>query len=142
MRIPFALFCLLVPVSALSAQQPSPSAPDSPLGVTVAAPDLWLPSGAFPAPGGAPLLPGTVAATTVVPVGLTFQETRRARKPSVVGGVVGFVLGAAAGGALGCLANEDDYGVFCGGQDDRKVYLGAALGGVVGGTLGALLLRR
>ncbi len=64
------------------------------------------------------------------------------KKPSLLGGVIGFVVGAAAGFTLGCLANKDDYGVFCGGQNDTKVFVGAAVGGVVGATVGALLFRR
>jgi membrane associated rhomboid family serine protease len=60
----------------------------------------------------------------------------------VVGGVVGFLAGAVLGGVIGCAANRDSYGVFCGGQDDTKVFVGAALGGVAGGAVGALLFRR
>ncbi|HET6763371.1 MAG TPA: hypothetical protein VFH27_06855 [Longimicrobiaceae bacterium] len=68
-------------------------------------------------------------------------KTDGSRGYSVVGGVAGFVVGAAAGGALGCLANRDDYGVFCGGQDDTKVFVGAALGAAVGAALGAVIFR-
>jgi gas vesicle protein len=67
---------------------------------------------------------------------------RVARRPNVTGGIIGFVVGAAAGATVGCLANKDDYGVFCGGQDDTKVVVGAAVGGVVGAAIGALLFRR
>jgi hypothetical protein len=55
-------------------------------------------------------------------------------------------LGAAAGGAAGafvggCLANKDDYGVLCGGQDDTKYVIGGIVGGLAGGALGAWLGR-
>ena len=70
------------------------------------------------------------------------MELSRGRQPSVVGGLVGFLLGAAAGGAIGCAANSDDYGVYCGGQDDTRVIAGAALGGAAGAALGALLFKR
>ena len=60
----------------------------------------------------------------------------------MAGGVVGALLGAGAGFALGCLANQDDYGVFCGGQDDTKVIVGMTLGGILGATAGALLFKQ
>src|SRR5512140_387360 len=84
--------------------------------------------------GGSPL---TIALTTVRRL-----EQSRGRKLSVAGGVLGFLVGGAGGAALGCLANRDDYGVFCGGQSDTKVAVGAALGGAAGAALGAILFRR
>ena len=82
------------------------------------------------------------ALVTVPRASITRVEISRGRKPGVAGGMVGFLLGAAAGGALACAANRDDYGVFCGGQDDSKLIVGAALGGAAGAALGALLFRR
>jgi hypothetical protein len=73
---------------------------------------------------------------------ITKLELSSGQKPSIAGGVVGYLLGAAAGGAVGCMANRDDYGVFCGGHDDTKVIIGAALGGAAGAALGALLFRQ
>ncbi|HET8625072.1 MAG TPA: hypothetical protein VFM14_16030 [Gemmatimonadales bacterium] len=73
---------------------------------------------------------------------ITRLELSRGRKPNIAAGVVGFLLGGAAGGVLACTANRDDYGVFCGGQDDTKLIVGAALGGAAGAVLGALLFRR
>jgi membrane associated rhomboid family serine protease len=84
--------------------------------------------------GGSPL---TIALSTVSRV-----EQSRGRRLSVAGGVLGFLVGGAGGAALGCLANRDDYGVFCGGQSDTKVVVGAALGGAAGAALGAVLFRR
>jgi hypothetical protein len=70
-------------------------------------------------------------------------DVSRGHKPSVTGGIVGALAGAAVGGfMLGCLANKDDYGVLCGGQNDTQLVLGAVLGGVVGGGLGAMLFRQ
>ena len=69
-------------------------------------------------------------------------EVSRGRKPGMVGGVVGLLLGATAGGVIACTANRDDYGVFCGGQDDTKLVIGAAIGGAAGAALGALIFRR
>ena len=69
-------------------------------------------------------------------------EQSAGRKPNVTMGVVGLVAGAAVGGVIGCAVNSDSYGVFCGGQDDTKVVVGASLGGFTGGLLGALLFKR
>ena len=69
-------------------------------------------------------------------------EQSQGKKPNIPAGIVGLLIGAGIGGALGCLANPDDYGVFCGGQDDTKVIVGAVLGGVAGGFAGALLFPR
>ena len=69
-------------------------------------------------------------------------EQSMGRKPNVTTGIIGVLLGAGIGGALGCLANKDDYGVYCGGQDDTKVIVGAVLGGLAGAATGALLFKR
>ncbi len=62
------------------------------------------------------------------------------RRRTVTGGVIGFVVGAAAGAFVGCLANRDDYGVLCGGQGDTKVLVGAGVGAVVGALVGGRYL--
>ena len=83
------------------------------------------------------------ASTRTIPRGTIEKlEQSMGKKPNVGMGVVGLLLGAAVGGALGCLANKDDYGVYCGGQDDTKVIVGAALGGIAGAAAGALLFKR
>ena len=69
-------------------------------------------------------------------------EQSQGRRPNAVTGVIGMLLGAAVGGVAGCAFNSDDYGVFCGGQDDTKVAVGAVAGGVAGGLAGALLFKR
>ena len=73
---------------------------------------------------------------------VTRLEQSQGKKPNLPAGILGLLLGAGIGGALGCLANPDDYGVFCGGQDDTKVIVGAVLGGVAGGLAGALMFPR
>lgn len=62
-----------------------------------------------------------------------------AHRRSLTGGVVGLVVGAAAGAFVGCLANRDDYGVLCGGQSDTKVFVGAAIGATAGALIGSRL---
>ena len=79
----------------------------------------------------------------VLPLGSVARlEQSLGKKPNLPAGILGMLLGAGVGGALGCLANPDDYGVFCGGQDDTKVIIGAVLGGVAGGLTGALVFPR
>ena len=70
------------------------------------------------------------------------QQLAQNIKPNVAAGIVGFLLGGAAGGLLACTANRDDYGVFCAGQDDSKLIVGAVLGAAVGAAVGALVFRR
>jgi hypothetical protein len=69
-------------------------------------------------------------------------EASGGRQPGTLAAVAGFVLGASLGGVLGCAVNRDSYGVFCGGQNDTKVALGAGIGGVAGAAAGAFLGRR
>ena len=81
--------------------------------------------------------------TLTIPRGtITRLEQSMGKKPNMAMGVIGLLFGAGVGGALGCLANKDDYGVYCGGQDDTKVIVGAALGGLAGAAAGALLFKR
>jgi hypothetical protein len=69
-------------------------------------------------------------------------EQSAGRQPNLVTGAVGLLLGAAIGGVVACADNRDSYGVFCAGQNDTKVAVGAVIGGVTGGALGAFLFRR
>jgi hypothetical protein len=76
---------------------------------------------------------GLTTWASAVPLAAVAESEQQAkRQPSVVGGVVGFVVGAAAGGLVGCAMNRDSYGVFCGGQNDTKVVVSAAIGGIAG----------
>jgi hypothetical protein len=64
------------------------------------------------------------------------------RRLSVGGGIGGFIVGAVAGALVACHFNRDDYDVFCAGQNDTKVAVGAVIGGATGAALGAYLFRR
>lgn len=72
---------------------------------------------------------------------ITRLEQSLGKKPNVSGGIIGALLGVAVGGAVGCLANKDDYGVYCAGQDDTKVIVGAVVGGLAGAAVGALVFK-
>jgi len=132
-----ALTLSAAPLAAQAASLPSPSS-DAPLPAKSAALPLPL-TDRIADPSllatDAALLP---PARQLAPATLGAESSRRY---SVAGGIGGFILGGVAGGALGCLANKDDYGVFCGGQDDTKVFVGAALGAAVGAALGAVIFR-
>ncbi|HET9133514.1 MAG TPA: hypothetical protein VFN90_04360 [Gemmatimonadales bacterium] len=69
-------------------------------------------------------------------------ERVASRRPNLTAGLLGFVVGGVAGAAVGCALNSDDYGVFCGGQDDTRVVVSAAIGGLVVGTAAAFLFGR
>ena len=131
------------PLHAQKAQQPATLQPGDRIRVSVVTPTPRLYIGTYQTrsdstlqleSGGSPLV---IAMRTV-----SLVEQSRGRKLSVAGGVLGFLVGGAGGTALGCLANRDDYGVFCGGQSDTKVVAGAVLGGAAGAALGAVLFRR
>jgi hypothetical protein len=85
---------------------------------------------------------GASATVGVSRAGSIQVEPERGSRLSVVGGVAGFVLGAAVGTATACHFNRDSYGVYCLGQSDTKLAIGAVLGGAAGGALGAYLFRR
>jgi hypothetical protein len=97
-----------------------------------------------------PVVPGTAPRVTVTTREVVMADipeanrrlldVGRVRHRSVRGGAIGFVVGAAAGAFVGCLANRDDYGVLCGGQSDTTVLLGAGLGGVLGAVVGSRYL--
>lgn len=138
-----ALVILSSPGSGLSAQVEEPVRPGARLRVTTAEPLRAVRIGALESltDTGFTLLSGSTVHT--IPFGtVTRMEVSRGKRLNIPVGVVGLVLGGAAGGAVGCLANRDSYGVFCGGQDDTKVIAGAVLGAAVGGVLGAVVFRR
>lgn len=138
-----ALFALGMAVPPAAAQQSSSLTPGARLRVTLLGPGPRIQVGYLRAMDDSTLTLGTAGSATAIPLAsIDHLELSRGRKLSVPGGVAGLLLGAAAGGTLGCLANKDSYGVFCAGQDDTKLIVGAVLGGAAGATLGALLFRR
>jgi hypothetical protein len=129
--------------SICAAQEEPPLHPGSRIRVTIQGPEASTRIGRLGAVNDSTLVLLTASSSTAIPrAGIIRLELSRGRKPSVPGGIAGLVLGAAAGGAVGCLANRDSYGVFCAGQSDTKVVVGAVVGGAAGATLGALLFRR
>ena len=143
MRVRVVVLALCWPLAALHSQEVVQLTPATRLRVSASSPLLLVQTGTYRALTDTTLVLAADTSQLTIPLAnITQVELGRGRKPSVAGGVVGFLLGAAAGGAVGCLANQDDYGVYCGGQDDTKVIVGAALGGAAGATLGALLFRR
>lgn len=79
---------------------------------------------------------------TIPLAGVLQVESSEGRRANLLAGGLGLLAGAAIGAAAGCAANRDSYGVFCGGQSDTKVAVGAGLGGVAGAALGAFVFRR
>lgn len=142
MRALLAGAALLGPIGRLQGQAPPPE-PGARLRVTVVSPRLQTHVGTWRGSTDSTLqLEAGGPALTISLHSVRAIEQSRGRKPSMVGGIVGLLLGAAGGGALGCLANRDDYGVFCGGQSDTKVVVGATIGAAGGAVLGAMLFRR
>jgi hypothetical protein len=70
------------------------------------------------------------------------EQDEGGRRLSMAGGIGGFVVGAVAGALVACHFNRDSYDVFCAGQNDTKVAVGAVIGGATGAALGAYLFRR
>lgn len=140
LRLLLALTVLCAAVTAARAQERPPLVPGARIRVTVSGPGPRTQVGTFQA-----LTDTTLQLQTGSgPLGLRLAaidrlEVSGGRRLSIPGGVAGLVVGAVAGGALGCLANKDSYGVYCGGQDDTKVMLGAVVVGAAGAVLGAVL---
>jgi hypothetical protein len=143
LRIRLAILALCCPFVPLDAQEVIQLTPATRLRVTAETAGGLVQTGTYRALTDTTLSLFTGGSVLSIPLAsISRVELSRGRKPSIAGGVAGLVLGGAAGGALACMANRDDYGVFCGGQDDSKLIVGAALGGVAGTALGALLFRR
>ncbi|HET9983344.1 MAG TPA: hypothetical protein VFQ38_07145 [Longimicrobiales bacterium] len=137
------LLALLALATTARAQEAPRLGPGTRLRVTVVRPSAQVYTGTFGTRTDTTLVLSGGASSRSIPLSSIGRlEWSAGRKPGILGGVLGLVVGVAAGGAAGCAANRDSYGVFCGGQDDTKVVVGAALGGLAGATAGALLLRR
>ena len=129
-RILFFVTALLLPPSDAAAQR---------LRVTT---DAGLEVGAYRLLTDTTLVIASGTPTTIALSRISRLEYSRGRRASTASSVAGFFAGALVGGLAGCAANRDDYGVFCGGQNDSKVVTGAAIGGAVGiGLAGALFKR-
>ena len=130
-------------VGPAAGQQGGPLAPGVRLRVTTAAPAARTQPGVHRGFTDSTLVLATSDGVISIPLrAVTRLEVSQDRRPSVVGGIVGLLVGGATGGLAGCAANRDSYGVFCAGQSDTKVAVGAALGGIAGAAVGALLFRR
>jgi hypothetical protein len=129
---------LLLPCAEAESQQlpPQPTA-------TYAA-DM-APLAFAPEPASAPgplLLPLAVTAPAVPALPHTGDVHQDGRtRLSVAGGVGGFLVGAAVGTLVACHFNRDSYGIFCLGQSDTKLAIGALVGGTAGAALGSYLFR-
>jgi hypothetical protein len=123
--------------------QTAPFSSTTRLRVTVDDPSTVMHRGTFQSLNDSLLVLSTRAATLNIPLrSVTRLECSDRRSPNLLGGALGFLLGVGLGGVAGCALNNDSYGVFCGGQDDTKVMVGAVLGGTLGAAAGALLFRR
>jgi hypothetical protein len=139
-RLLIAALALVTLQSESAAQDVQPGAR---VRVTTSIPAREVQTGTFQARTDTELVLNAKSVPVSVPLAsITQLELSSGRKPSVVGGVVGLMLGVAAGAAVACDANRDSYGVFCGGQSDTKIAVGATIGGLAGASLGAFLFRR
>jgi hypothetical protein len=143
--ISLVIAALLLTSSHAGAQRVPPHAsglrPD--MGVATLAPQAQT-AGAYRAFGpGAPVLDYVWSHNGVALLNRSLAEQDGGgRRLSVAGGIGGFVVGAVAGALVACHFNRDDYDVFCAGQNDTKVAIGAVIGGATGAALGAYLFRR
>jgi hypothetical protein len=141
MRMSFVVcIAFVLPVSDAAGQQ-LPLPPAAPSATVLAAPALAaheLSHGArhYAAPFSIDVARATPGG------GWSLAEQESGRRLSVAGAVGGFVVGAALGTLVACHYNRDSYGVFCLGQSDTKLAIGAAVGGAAGAVLGAHLFRR
>jgi hypothetical protein len=83
----------------------------------------------------------TIPASPALPFSAADVPQDGRSRLSVAGGVGGFLVGAAVGALVACHFNRDSYDVFCAGQNDTKVAIGAVLGGTAGAALGSYLFR-
>jgi surface antigen len=135
-----AVVVALLP-GAVGADGPPPVDPGARLRVSVAGSGARPISGTLDALRDGSLVLATDGQTRAFPLATisrveVSQGRHVSRRAVVIGAVAGGVAGALVGG---CLANKDDYGVACAGQDDTKYVIGGLVGGVAGGALGAWL---
>lgn len=142
MNILLAVAVFLLPCSIVLAQEVPSLTAGTRLRITVINPRLGVEIGLYRALTDTTLTILKGSSTRVLPLSeINRLEWSRGRRPSLLGGMLGFVVGVAVGGVVGCVLNRDSYGVFCTGQNDTKVVVVAGLGGGVGAVLGAMLFR-
>ena len=143
MRLSLNLAMILVTLPGAADAQGPPIVLGSRARVTVSQPANTRYTGVLrPADGTSVQLQTSGELLTIPLATITRLEQSLGKKPNATGGIIGALLGLAVGGAAGCLANKDDYGVFCGGQDDTKVIVGAVVGGLAGAAIGALVFKK
>jgi hypothetical protein len=142
MRIAVILIALSLPAQRVAAQDASELTSSTRIRVTSTM-DSRAQIGTYQALTDTTLVLSFGVTSRAIPLSsISRLESSRGRKLSVVGALSGFIVGGVAGALAGCSANRDSYDVFCAGQSDTKVVLGAVLGGAAGATLGAVLFRR
>lgn len=69
-------------------------------------------------------------------------ERSLGKHPNIAAVVISGIIGAGIGGIVGCAANADSYGVFCGGQNDTKVVVGAGVGAITAAVIGGKMFTK
>ena len=143
MRLRLTLAMVLIAFPGAAGAQGPPIVLGSRSRVTVSQPANTRHTGILRAADGTSVQLQTSSESLTIPVStITRLEQSLGKKPNATGGIIGALLGVAVGGAVGCLANKDDYGVYCGGQDDTKVIVGAVVGGLAGAAVGSLVFKK
>jgi len=139
----FLVASLLIFPVPLRAQKAPDLASGNRVRVTTATPAATVRIGTVQAFDGDTLTLRSAGSSIEIPRSvITRIERSEGRKPNLIAAAIGLVIGATAGGAVGCSANRDDYGVFCGGQSDATVAVGTAIGAATGAVLGGFLFRQ
>jgi hypothetical protein len=140
----FVIVALLLTSSYAGAQRVPPQASGVRPGMVVATLATQAQTGGYHMFGpGVPALDHVWSHSGVALLNRTLvEQDGGGHRLSVAGGIGGFVVGAVAGALVACHFNRDDYNVFCAGQNDTKVAIGAVIGGATGAALGAYLFRR
>lgn len=141
MRFLLTVVILFFPFSVVLAQDTPQFTVDTRLRITVSSPGPLVEIGLYRALTDTTLTLHTGSSPVTLPLaGISRMEWSRGRRPSLLGGTLGFIVGVSVGGVVACALNRDIYGVFCAGQNDAKLVVRAGLGG--GAVLGAILFRR
>jgi hypothetical protein len=143
MRQSLTIMTALIGLPGVTVAQGPPIVLGTRVRVSVSQPANTRHTGVLRAVDGTTFQLQTSGESLTIPVStITRLEQSLGKKPNATGGIIGALLGVAVGGAVGCLANKDDYGVYCGGQDDTKVIVGAVVGGLAGAAVGSLVFKK